>query len=269
MNRPADERLLELLAQRATEGLGLADGEELARLLDRDPSWAGDEFDLTAAAIDEALSEAPAALPPALARRVRSDAANFFPPTEEMPASQEELPGQRHPHDLTASPAANRWVPWLVAAAGLLLAVVAWWPQVEAPAPPSAAEQRATLLANADDVQTLPWSATEDLAARGAEGDVVWSSSLQRGFMRIRGLAVNDPNEKQYQLWLFDQQRDDRYPIDGGVFDIPPGADEVIVPIDARLPFEQPALFAVTLEQAGGVVVSDRERIVLAAAVES
>lgn len=83
--------------------------------------------------------------------------------------------------------------------------------------------------------------------------------------MRFKGLVANDPQVFQYQLWIFDAQRDERHPVDGGVFDVPPGADEVIVPIHAKLPVGQPVLFAITVEKPGGVVVSDRERIALVA----
>jgi len=78
---------------------------------------------------------------------------------------------------------------------------------------------------------TLPWKSTEDVAAKGASGDVVWSSAKQQGYMRIRGLAANDPVRSQYQLWIFDEARDERYPVDGGVFDVDPTTSEVIVPI--------------------------------------
>ena len=84
--------------------------------------------------------------------------------------------------------------------------------------------------------------------------------------MRFRGLAPNDPTERQYQLWIFDPSRSDweAEPVDGGVFDVGAGG-EVVVPIDAKLAVAETALFAVTLEVPGGVVVSDRERLVLTA----
>lgn len=83
--------------------------------------------------------------------------------------------------------------------------------------------------------------------------------------MRFVGLAVNDPRQLQYQLWIFDKNRDQAFPVDGGVFDITP-AGEVIAPITAKLPVGEPMLFAVTVEKPGGVVVSKRERIVVTAA---
>lgn len=83
--------------------------------------------------------------------------------------------------------------------------------------------------------------------------------------MHIEGLPANDPGTLQYQLWIFDKDRDERYPVDGGVFDIPAGATAVDVPIRATLAVDEPVLFAVTVEKPGGVMVSSRERIVLVA----
>ena len=124
---------------------------------------------------------------------------------------------------------------------------------------------------------TVAWKAGDDPAiitgtadpesATGI-GDVVWSPSRQQGFMRFRGLAANDPAVAQYQLWIFDAERDEAYPVDGGVFDVPPEADgDVVVRIDPRLVVGRAVAFAVTVEQPGGVVVSSRSRLPLLAAL--
>lgn len=90
--------------------------------------------------------------------------------------------------------------------------------------------------------------------------------------MTFRGLAANDKAKEQYQLWIFDGERDEKFPVDGGVFDVgaaqagPNG--EVIVPIIAKVAVGKPTLFAVTVEKPGGVVVSKRERIAVTAAVK-
>lgn len=115
-------------------------------------------------------------------------------------------------------------------------------------------------------VVPVRWAESEDPAAVNADGEVWWDAARQRGVLRIRGLVPNDPRLAQYQLWIVDAERDARYPVDGGVFDI--GRDgEVLVVIDARVPVRRATLFAVTLEAPGGVVVSTRERLVLTAAV--
>lgn len=126
------------------------------------------------------------------------------------------------------------------------------------------AELREKLLA-AEGSARAEWSPTKDPLGRAATGEVVWNNELQKGTMRFKGLAKNDSSRAQYQLWIFDKTRDDKYPVDGGVFDVDDETGEVVVPIRATLAVNSPTLFAVTLEKPGGVVVSKRERIVVTA----
>lgn len=158
--------------------------------------------------------------------------------------------------------------PWLAAAACLLVAAGAvWfaWQRDRGGSIVSPADARSGLLASTTDAKPIAWSATADPNAKGASGDVVWSTAQQRGFMRFVGLAANDPKQFQYQLWIFDKDRDDKYPVDGGVFDVS-STGEVIVAISPKLHVTDATLFAVTIERPGGVVVSKRERIVVTAA---
>ena len=149
--------------------------------------------------------------------------------------------------------------------AASLLAVLGWLPTLQQDDAPTTLDG-AGLAARAGTLR-LDWAATEsDPASGGASGEVLWNNDLQQGVMRFTGLALNDPTVEQYQLWIFDGERDDRYPVDGGVFDVTGASVEV--PISARLDVDRPVLFAVTVERPGGVVVSGRERIVMAAAVE-
>lgn len=182
------------------------------------------------------------------------------------PAPIVSLDAAREKKKRTISPA------WFVAAASIALAVGAFlWANRGASNDPSPqasldtpAAARDKLMASASDAKPLAWTATADKAAVGATGDVVWSRTEQRGFMRFVGLAQNNPGEWQYQLWIFDGTRDQAFPVDGGVFDV--GANgEVIVPISAKLHVTDATLFAVTIEKPGGVVVSKRERIVVTA----
>jgi hypothetical protein len=171
---------------------------------------------------------------------------------------------------------------WLAAAACLVIAAMSWMraprevtkvvtvtapPQV-APAPksPTVAEKREQLRRSGKDIVEVGWTTTKDPASRGTTGNVVWSTSDQLGYMHFHGLAANDRSQSTYQLWIFDQERDAKYPVDGGTFDIDSNSD-VIVPITAKIRVNKPTLFAVTVEKPGGVVVSKRERIVVTAAV--
>ena len=155
------------------------------------------------------------------------------------------------------------WLGWVAAAAAILVWVLGRGP-AESPAMDLAGLRDSLIAA---DASVLAWSATDDPAAAGASGDVVWSPDGQTGIMRFAGLAVNDRRSIQYQLWIFDSTRDERFPVDGGVFDIPAGAEEVLVAITPKIQVRDAALFAVTVEPPGGVVVSDRERIVLVAQI--
>ncbi|MFM7261306.1 MAG: anti-sigma factor domain-containing protein [bacterium] len=108
------------------------------------------------------------------------------------------------------------------------------------------------------------WSGTEDTHVVGPiGGEVCFDASTNDGLLVIEGLAPNDPTHEQYQLWIFDAERDERFPVDGGVFDVAKNG-RTIIPIAARLPVAKPVLFAVTVEKPGGAVVSDR-RIALVA----
>ncbi|MCX5730655.1 MAG: anti-sigma factor [Deltaproteobacteria bacterium] len=264
------DRRSELLADRALDGLSELEARELIRL-----GGAGDEsYDQAAAVL--ALAELARigdseALPEALAGRVLSDA--------RARGAARSTPAEGR----AAARARSRWsrapaLGWMAAAAAAVIAVFGWTRSpgvvekvqvVEVTAPPprvrTPGERRAELLAQAPDATTTGWSATPDPAAKGANGDVVWSESRQQGYMRIRGLAANDPKAAQYQLWIFDGRSDQAHPVDGGVFDVVDG--EVIVPIRAAIQVFEPKLFAVTVERPGGVVVSKRERIVLTAAL--
>jgi anti-sigma-K factor RskA len=94
----------------------------------------------------------------------------------------------------------------------------------------------------------------------GVTGDIVWSDEKQAGYIRVKGLPKNDPGSATYQLWIFAENQDAKYPADGGTFDI--NADgEVIIPVDSRVKVRNPSAFAITIEKAGGVVVSDRVKI--------
>lgn len=253
MTRSQDPRAHDLLADRALYGLDGAEARELGELgADTD-----DSYDLAAAAIDLATL-----------------------PVEPMPAAvAERVLAARHPRTLVGwaiptapavaqtSAAARRRRPvvsMLAAAATLLVVAGAWWLLRGHAAPPrTAAQDRAELLASAADATRLDWRPTPEAAS--ASGDVVWSPSAQRGYLRFVGLSPNDPTKTQYQLWIFDRLRDQAFPVDGGVFDVT-STGEVVVPITAKLHVDDATLFAVTVERPGGVVVSRREHIVVTAA---
>lgn len=248
-----DERTLDLAIDRFTVGLDQRDVATLERLADEQHL---EEFEHTLAAVHLSCLVDVEAPPAELLGRLER-AGRLYLATS---ASSSE------PERGSLTPSLSRTLAragWLVAAA-LLLTLLLFQQGGDS----DTYALREALIAEAGDLVRLEWTASEDPAAAGAGGDVVWSASLQEGYMRFQSLAPNDPQQSQYQLWIFDPTRADweAKPVDGGVFDVP-SEGEVIVPIDAKLAVRETALFAVTLEVPGGVVVSERERLVLTAAL--
>lgn len=241
------DRLEDLLALKLERALTADESGELKKLLAMYPEVGELDFELAAGALLAASPER-APLPPELRQKLIAAVAK---PTAAMPAAISRRSA----------------LAWASAAVAAGLAAVGWWPRlfggpVRAP---SIEERRALLLARGIDVVTLPFAAAGDPIVPKIEGDLVWSTATQSGFMRfVSGLPANDPGKNQYQLWIFDGKRDDRYPVDGGVFDID-GPRERIVEILPKVRVHQPTLFAVTLEPPGGVVVSAREHILVVA----
>lgn len=253
----------EWLADRALTGIGDAAALTAVPSSRRLASALDESLELTAAAVDLALFP-PRETPPAglrakvTARLERiSEAAHGSAPLPRSPAPPATAP-------LTESP---RWG-WYAAAVAVAIAAFAWWPnprsrQVVEPATPDAL--RLALL-ETPSTRMIAGACTDDplCAAQESCGDIVWNPERGEGYLHLVGLEPNDPQEFQYQLWIVDATRDERFPIDGGVFDIPADRDEVVVPIHAALPVGQAALFAVSVEKPGGTVVSDRRFVLVA-----
>lgn len=246
------DRLQQLLADRATEGLGADDAAELDRLLHDQRHPDPDEFDLAAAAVDLAVGPPPAdEVPLDLVARITADAAAFFAPPDEALPIVAPLPD---PGPAAVELPPRRW-PWLTVAgwatAACLAGVVGWlaWPR-EGVAEPTVAQRR----------DALAQAGATRYAGPG--GRVDWDGAKQVGYLEVRGLPPNDPARRQYQLWIVDAGRPDQEPVDGGVFDVGPDGS-ALVPVRAALPVRDAAAFAVTDEAAGGVVVSRQPHLVV------
>ena len=155
---------------------------------------------------------------------------------------------------------------WLVAAASIAFGAAATWALLEAgrtrEAPP--ASDPAAFLTTHPAAIHWPWTPTaDDHVVAPIAGEAYFDPATGDGLLVIDGLAPNDPRAEQYQLWIFDERRDERYPVDGGVFDVP-ASGHAVVPIHAKLAVARPTLLAVTVERPGGVVVSERRIALLA-----
>jgi hypothetical protein len=275
-----NDELLDLLTERALGELSSADEQRLGKLLEAAGLHDEDDIELAIAAAMNAFARADesseSAMPDGLANRLEADAGRYFDSAEKPSRSNTAAPdgttlvptieqARARRSAMTGSPNRGGWtgrLGWAVAAMLAVAVVVTRGPQ-PMPAEIDPAAARATLMTEANST-VLEWARPEIPAYNGVTGDVVWNDERQEGYLRLSGMPMNDPTIAQYQLWIVDPDRDAN-PVDGGVFDVPAGVDEIIIPIDAKLAVNDPAAFAITREQPGGVVVSDGPLLVVAA----
>jgi len=251
----ASEPLMDLLLERATAGLDAADSAQLERLLQAPPArrFAVEQtvaIEQTVAAVMLALDGHRDPLPAHVVERIL-----------------EQGPRVR---------GAPRWragLGWWAAAACLGLALAGWWPRLFVGSGMAPAQMRAALLASPRVVRA-EWTPGGAAPPGGLAGDVVFDPLTQRGYLRLRGIASNDPRAQQYQLWIADAARTQPEPVDGGVFNVDASAlaaagGEVLIPFAPHLPVRAPAAFVVTIEQPGGVVVSGQQRVLAIAKVQA
>jgi anti-sigma-K factor RskA len=254
-----------LLAGNALGDLDPAETQKLAAQLTEDYQQNADDLQQTVGALQLAFaSQSSMAMPSALRDKITSEAPKYLKRTVLADPVQPVVTGNQ-----STSISWREKLAWLVTAASILVAIGLWASSEQSSLSPTVAmnpsQARAELIAQASDRIEIAWTdgtAPFDVAV---SGDVVWSNSLQKGFLRFVGMPINDRSSQQYQLWIIDPLRDDK-PIDGGVFDIT-SEGEVIIPIDAKLAVIDPAAFAITIEKPGGVVVSDQQRLPLLAKV--
>jgi len=276
MKKQISQDILDLLCDRALTGLTPEDEEKLRQAPKNiDFAAEAEALELAAAALAFVFI-APEPMPSHLNEKIITTSSEWFAgrKTAEKNDFQNvfslERPSQRSFFD---------WAGWIVAAlACVALALNIYLTRnsasselvnanVELPQADSPARERERLLASAPDRTIAEWTKGNVKGLENVAGDVVWSDSLQRGYMRFRGLPKNDPSRESYQLWIFDETQSEKTPIDGGVFDVSEDG-EVIIPINAKLKARNPKAFAVTIEKAGGVVVSSREKIAALAPVK-
>lgn len=281
MNHEAmTEELLDLLTERALGELSADDEARLRELLEtaglleqsglRDDS----DIDLAAAAAMNAFagddgSSSDTPVPERLKARLHADADRFFSTDRagtvaDIGAARERR-ARKAKESAPAKPRSAR-AGWMVAAMLAVVVVAFGLRSGGEPGISDPAAARAALLVDAG-TSMVEWTRSEIPAYNGVSGDVVWNDARQEGYLRLTGMPANDPAIAQYQLWIVDPDRDAN-PVDGGVFDVPAGRGEVIIPINAKLDVSDPDAFAITREQPGGVVVSDGPLLLVAPAAD-
>lgn len=283
MSEEQNEILFDLLTKKAIYGLDAVEQRDLDGF---DRAMAAAEFrslEITTAAISVAGLTVEEPLPSHLFSKIATDARAYVgtAETEEpVPAATHRVYGR---DEIFGERPARSWFGWLgwaaAVAACIALAVnigltrfqridIAKAPPVDMPQPLTLAQMRDEMLRSTAGVIQANWAAPNPKDQNQISGDIVWSDEKQMGYMRFRGLPVNDVNKETYQVWIFDKTQDKATPIDGGTFDVTADG-EVIIPIKAKLNAHGPEMFAVTVEKPGGVVVSKRGKIAALAKVET
>jgi anti-sigma-K factor RskA len=285
MNEEQRELLFDLLAKKAASGLDELEQHEFDKLDDGNVDAEFLSLEMTAAVISTLGYDGSEQLPGHLFAKIAAEADIYLghAETEASPWPPSKAPIY-NAGDVFSKRPSRSWFGWLgwafAAAACLALAVnigltrlntteiarVEPPPAIEQPA--TAAQLRQEFMNATSAMVKANWTVASPKDATPVSGDVVWSIEKQTGYMRFRGLPVNDTSKATYQLWIFDKNQDKATPIDGGTFDVPADG-EIVIPINAKLKAMAPEMFAVTLEKPGGVVVSKREKIAAIAKVET
>ena len=288
MNEKEKQKMLELLADQTLFGLSEEESAELTELKRQNPQYETNEsFEIAAAAIALTNSDyEKQELPVHLREKLLAEADKIFGDSKENTASP-VVPKFAEPTTTQTvtetvsepKPFGWSWLGWAFAALALIALGVNVWttrinpknevvanqPPVTTPTPePSIKEKREQLVASTSDIVKTQWKSPTN--ENEILGDIVWSNSKQKGYVRFNDLPVNNADEETYQLWIVDAERNEKTPVSGGVFNVAKSG-EVIIPIDASLKIKKPKQFAVTKEKPGGVMVSDLGKVVAVAKI--
>lgn len=280
-HNPSSDRLIELLSDKATQGLTTPEQRELDGMgTPKDVARETAAFELAAAAADLASFETDrTSLPLDVRDRLLISAGQHFVAHKNQDSRE---PQSDHPLNTqqtversqrTTRQAGNwREVISLLAAAAaigfLLFNGASFWPE------PTVDSQWASLVSKSDTketswvwAETLPGDIKMHPNGKNIAGSIVWNQADQQGVMHLENLPVNNPKDYQYQLWIF-ESADQEAPIDGGVFNITSADQKILIDAKTRVNNE-PVLYAITMEKPGGVPRSDRSRLPVVAPVSS
>ncbi|CAN5559426.1 hypothetical protein BH10ACI2_BH10ACI2_17490 [soil metagenome] len=286
MNEEQQELIFDLLSKKAVYGLDDAEQRHLDAIASTTLVDEFHSFEMTAAAISIIGLQTEEPLPPYLFSKIAGDAEKYVGAgSVAEPVAETPWPPAYKNIEIEDDGGRSSWLGWfgwaVAAAACIALAVNIWitpftmveqaknTPQpVDIPQILTPAQLREEMLRSTSGMIKATWGAGNVKELKDLSGDVVWSDEKQAGYMRFKGLPVNDAKTSTYQLWIFDKTQDKATPIDGGTFDVSANG-EVVIPINAKLKAAGPEMFAITVEKPGGVVVSKREKIAALAKVET
>lgn len=252
------EHLDALLADRTLQGADAAENAAIRCLMQHHTDVDVEAMDRAAAALQLALEgESLEAMPAGLLNNLTVQAAAITPaPETSAPAERVVTPSPApSPKPGSSRQGILAWTGWLVAAVAFLFTVM---PSRSSLLSVNELKQRGALV-----VAGVPGPHGKP----NFQGEIIWDSQTQQGYMKLTGFDVNNPLQKQYQLWIFDDRKfTETTPIDGGVFNVT-SSGEVLIPIKPNIKVGQAGMFAITVEPPGGVIVSKRDPLIFLAKV--
>lgn len=271
MKKELDERMMDLLCDKTLFGLSDEELRELETFeKNADGGMEAHSLELTAAKLGLIGVDQNAEMPSHLFEKIVADSQRHVAAEENVFTA----PRGTVLTEATSGGGIFSWLGWAAAAAACIALAVNIFttrqgtgevvsgpkatPTVEEKLTPAQMRQR--LIDTEQAVVRADWTKGTFKESEGILGDVVWSDAKQAGYIRVTGLPVNDKSKNQYQLWIFEDEKLEKFPKDGGVFDVNENG-EVVIPIDAKIAVKDPKAFAITLEKPGGVVVSERGQI--------
>ena len=270
-------RVQELLMLQATEGLSATDQAELRRF-DADKS---DIFDSVAAMVELSVSHTEAMpqdvadkiLQAALATRASKQTDMSTAPAvpavaavltskqlQAVPASAStgqaaQQAGQTKSRASVRPRAVSMYAGWACAAAAA--AVALWSVRKNSDVRPPV--ERTAMAAWVDDAKPTLTQSFGNAANPAVTGTVRWNAERQQGLLDVAALPSNVGSQQRYQLWIFDSSRDEKFPVDAGLFDVTAAQTKLV--FSPRVKVATATHFMITLD-ANGAVVSNRAHIV-------
>ncbi len=283
MNESEKEKMLDLLIVKATGEITKEELEQLRKLEEKFPEFREDiSFELSAAAISLIGLKTEEQMPVHLQSKILTDAKRHYgAPETEIKTLKDS--GTKREEDFQKTfdfePRSSVWqsLGWIAAALACIALAINLWltydrpktevvqlpPQQITPTPtPNIFEQRQQLIVSSGDAAQKSWTDFDPKKPRNVQGDVVWSNTAQKGFVRFKNLPVNDKTKETYQVWVFDETQ--KNPVSAGVFDVNE-VGEIIIPMDAALKITKPKMVGITAEKPGGVMVSDLGKVMAVA----
>lgn len=291
-------RLDELLIDRAVRGLTSDESQELAKLLDAAGKADDVSFDRAAAALDLALhSDVDVEVPPALLKQLQQDAKAYCAGVSSVHEHESivgrigAIPGRAldavMDHRAVRTPVVmtrrytREWSGWIAAAAAVAFGAYMWSERSAADRKLSSDAYRAAIggeslqelakkaenrleryARSGANLLRIPMGLAKPVASGNATvGEIIWNNAEGTGVLKVTNLEPAAPGAS-YQLWVYDQARDQRYPVSAGTIKVEAGKSQTLIPIDPSVKVSSASAFTVTLEPADGNVTATREKVV-------